>query len=189
MKKKKWMKQNLRAHKLDPEDFTYTEEEQAKLDAMPPPEPPAVTVAKLNADTQLKLGIMRQQGDAQSIASEEKIEAAANVLEGGKVQAEQQRTHVDATVKLYELKMAHDRALLDYANRRNIGLDAAKAELAKTAMTLQTQQRLNAEDNAVDLHKHHNPPRPERPARGMKPPAQLPGRAGNGRAFEQGPAK
>ena len=49
-------------------------------------------------------------------------------------------------------------------------------------MTLQTQRALNAEDNAADARRN----RPERPERGAKPPAQTPGRAGNGRAFEQG---
>lgn len=181
---KKWAKQFIKSKRLDPDDFTYTPEEQEKIDATPPPEAPAVTAAKIGADTQLKLGVMQQQGDAQSLASEEKIEAAANALEGGRIQNEQHRTAVDATVKLHQAQQAHQRATLDYATRRNISLDSAKTELAKTAMTLQTQQALNAEDNKVQLAKHI-----ARPPRGMKPPGQVPGRAGNGRAFEQGPAR
>jgi hypothetical protein len=78
---------------------------------------------------------------------------------------------------------------MEYANRRNISLDQAKAELAKTAMTLQAQRELNAADNAIDLHKHRNPQPKPQPPRGARPPIQVPGRAGNGRAFEQGPAQ
>jgi hypothetical protein len=76
-------------------------------------------------------------------------------------------------------------AMLEYANRNQISLDRAKADLAKTAMTLRTQEKLNAADNAVDLHKHSQ--RPEKPRRGARPPGQVPGKAGNGRAFEQAP--
>jgi hypothetical protein len=182
---KKWFAQYAKSKRLDPQSMQYTPEEQEKMDAAPPPEAPAVTVAKVNADTALKVAEMGQQGDAQSVASAERIEAAANVLEGGRVQNEQHRTAVDATVKLHELQMQHNRAMLEYANRRNISLDQAKAELAKVAMTLQTQRDLNTQDNAVDLHKHAT--RPARPPRGMRPPGQVPGRAGNGRAFEQAP--
>ena len=61
----------------------------------------------------------------------------------------------------------------------------AKAQLARTAMTLQAQRQLNAEDNAAEMHKAAQ--RPARPPRGARPPVQVPGRAGNGRAFEQAP--
>jgi hypothetical protein len=186
---KKWFKQMLRSKRLDPVDFTYTEEEQARLDAQPPPEPPAVTVAKIGADTAMKQIAAKQTTEQQGAASEERIAQAANVLEGGhvqneaaRIQAEQHRTLTEQTVKLHEIQARRELAELEYANRYHISLDQVKATLAKTAMTLQTQRALNAEDNAADARRN----RPERPERGAKPPAQTPGRAGNGRAFEQG---
>jgi hypothetical protein len=189
---KKWAKLFLKSKRLNPEQVQYTEEEQAKIDAAPPPEAPAVTVAKIAADAQLKLGVMQQTADQQTTQAEGQIAAAAHVLEGGKAQIEQTRVHGELTIKASQIQMEHDRALMEYANRRNISLDQAKAELAKTAMTLSAQRELNAADNAVDLHKHRNPqPKPPlaQPPRGARPPVQLPGRAGNGRAFEQGPAQ
>jgi hypothetical protein len=182
---KKWAKLFLKSKRLDPEQVQYTEEEQAKIDAAPPPEAPAVTVAKIAADAQLKLGVMKQTADQQTAQAEGQIAAAAHVLEGGKAQIEQTRVQGELTLKAHQLQMEHDRALMDYSNRRGISLDQAKAELAKTAMTLQAQRELNAADTAVELRKHNNP----RPApRGARPPIQVPGRAGNGRAFEQGPS-
>jgi hypothetical protein len=186
---KKWAKLFLKSKRLNPEQVQYTEEEQAKIDASPPPEAPAVTVAKIAADAQLKLGVMKQTADQQTAQAEGQIAAAAHTLEVGTAQTEQQRVHGELTIKAHQIQMEHDRALMEYSNRRGISLDQAKAELAKTAMTLQAQRELNAADNAIDLHKHRNPqPRPQ-PPRGARPPIQVPGRAGNGRAFEQGPAQ
>ena len=184
---KRWAKLFLKSKRLNPEDVQYTEEEQAKIDAAPPPEPPPVTVAKIQQDTQLKLGVMRQQADQQTTEAEGQIAAAAHVLEVGQAQTEQQRVHGELTIKAHQVQSQHEAALLAYANREKISLDAAKAELAKTAMQLQTERELNAADRAVDLHKHRNPqPKPPQPPR-ARPPVQTPGRAGNGRAFEQGP--
>jgi hypothetical protein len=70
---KKWAKLFLKSKRLAPGDVQYSEEEQAKIDAAPPPEAPAVTVAKIAADTQLKLGAMKQTAEQQTAQSEEKI--------------------------------------------------------------------------------------------------------------------
>lgn len=180
---KRWAKLFLKSKRLNPDDVQYSEEEAQKIAAAPPPEDPAVTVAKIAQDTQLKIGVMKQQADQQTTQNEGQIAAAAHALEVGTAQTEQQRIHGELMLKAHELQMQHDRALMEYANRRNISLDQAKAELAKTAMTLQAQRELNAVDNALDLHKH----RTQQP-RGARPPVQTPGRAANGRAFEQAPA-
>jgi hypothetical protein len=169
---KKWASLFLKSKRLEPTSVQYTEEEQAKIDAAPPPEAPAVTVAKISADAQLKMAVMKQQADQQTAAAEGQIAAAAHVLEVGKVQVDQQKVHLDATLEANKLQMEHERAL-----------NADKANLAKTAMTLQVQQSLNAADNALDASKHRT--QQARSPRGAKPPVQVPGRAGNGRAFEQ----
>lgn len=186
---KKWFKVMLRTKRLDPEDIVYTPEEQAKMDAAAPAPAPAVQAAQIAADANIKIAELGAQGAAGSLQSAERIQQDANVLESGRIQNEAHKTAVDATVDLHREHMLHQRSMMDYANRRNISLDQAKAELARTAMTLQTQQSLNAADNAADLARHANPPKPARPRVGAKPPGQVPGRAGNNRAFEQGPAE
>lgn len=155
---KKWAALFLKSKRLDPADVQYTKEEQEKMAAAPPPDAPAVAAARINADTQLKLGVMKQQADQQSIQNEQRIADAANVLETQKLQ-------VKSTVDLHELEQQRQTAMLDYANRRQISLDQAKAELARTAMQLQVERELNTVNNAIasrdkhvdavlDVHKH-----------------------------------
>jgi hypothetical protein len=177
---KKWAKLFLKSKKLSPEAVMYSEEEQAKLDAAPPVEAPAVTVAKIGQDTALKLGVMKQTADQQTAQAEGQIAAAAHVLEVGKVQVDQTKVHGDLTLKAHGLQMQHDQALMEYANRMKISLDQAKAALAKTAMQLQTERDLNAANNAHEMRKHRTPQ-----AQAPKPPVQAPGRAANGHAFDQ----
>ncbi len=185
---KKWAKLFIVSKRLAPGDIMYSKEDQAKLDAAPPVEDPAVTVAKIVADTAMKQLAAKQGADQQTQASEERIAQAANTLEGGhvqndaaRVQAEQERTHVDATIKLHQIQAERDLAVMQYANAHQVSIDQAKVELAKTTMQLQTERDLNAQNQAVDLHKHHNP--------APVPPVQAPGRAAPGHAFDQaGPA-
>lgn len=179
---KKWAKLFLKSKRLAPGDVLYSKEDQAKLDAAPPIEAPAVTVAKIAADTAMKQLAAKQGTDQQTQASEERIAQAANTLEGGhvqndaaRVQAETQRTHVNATIELHKIQAARDLAIMQYANAHQISIDQAKVELAKTTMLLQTERDLNAQNQAVDLHKHNNP----------APPVQAPGRAAPGHAFDQ----
>jgi hypothetical protein len=175
---KKWVRLFIRSKHLNPDDIMYSEEELQKLASQPPPEAPQVTVAKINSDTQLKLGVMKQQVDQQTAQAEAQIAAAAHVLETGRVQVEQQKTHLEATIAAHQADMEHQRAQEEAASRQQISLDQAKAGLAKTAMQIATEKELNAANHAIELHKHHNPP----------PPVQVPGRAANGHAYDQSPA-
>jgi hypothetical protein len=151
---KKWAAEFVKSKRMVPENFQYTPEEQAKLDSAPPPVAPVVQAAQIKA------------------ASDEKIAQ-------GEQGIDQQKASAEATVDLHELAIRRELALLDYANRRGMNLDAVKAELAQTAMKLQTQEKLNAVDTAADMHRHHNP------GAVTKPPVQVPGRAADGQQFSQ----
>jgi hypothetical protein len=125
---KKWMKQSLKSKRLNPEDFQYTPAELQRIESSPP-EAPVVTAAKIAADKDIKVAVMGQQSDAQSIASEERIEEAANALEG-------QKTQVGATVDLHEMENKRQMMILEYALKHGITLMQAKADLAQTSMKL-----------------------------------------------------
>ena len=192
----KWAKQYLKSKHLNPEDFQYTEAEQEQKAQQPPPLAPVVQAAQIAASVQRDALVMKQQAGQQSIQSEQQIAAAANALDGQKLDNDHREALTDATVRLHEIQMRHQTEMLAYANARHISLDQAQADLAKTAMTLRTQTQLNAADNAVDLAKEHGRRRdrqgahPQRPnaTNAVQPPGQTPGRAGNGRAFEQAPS-
>lgn len=91
------------------------------------------------------------------------------------VQVAQIRAEVDAK----RLQMEHERALMEYAVKQNISLQEAKTELIATTMKLRVQRELSAQDAAMDLHKHRNPP-----TEALTPPTEPAGRAENGEAFQ-----
>ena len=194
---KRWAKVYLKSKRLNPEDLQYTPEELQTMASTPPADPPIVAAAKVAAGVQMQKIVAGQSSDQQNMQHEAQLHADEQALEGKsvendatRIEAERQRTQVEATVRLHELSMKRDTALMEYANRRGVSLDQAKTELAKTAMLVKAQRDLNAVDNAVDLHKHHNPPQPpgggrKQPKHVLKPPVQTPGRAANGKAFEQ----
>jgi hypothetical protein len=189
---KKWAVEYLKSKKLRPEAFQYSPEDQAKMDAAPPPEAPAVTVAKIVQDTALKTLASTQSADQRTEQNEGQIAAAAHALEVGKAQVNQTQVHGELTIQAHRIQMEHDRALLDFATKRNISLDQAKAQLAKVSMQLSTERDLNAANNvherqingqkqAHEMRKHLTPQPP-------KPAVQVPGRARNGQAASQSPA-
>jgi hypothetical protein len=198
---KRCAKEFLKSKSFNPVDLNYTNEELADM-AKNQPQPIPVQVANINASV-VRDGLVAKQSAAdQTVQHEQALHEAEQALAGqdtqndtARIAAEQQRTQTEATVRLHEIQMKRDVAIMDYANRMNISLAQAKKDLAKTAMTLQAQRDLNAADNAVDLHKHHNPspvdgsskkqPTHIIPSNAAKPLAQTPGRAPNGRAFEQ----
>jgi hypothetical protein len=107
---KKWAELFIKSKRLSPDQLMYSEEEQQRMEAAPPPEQPAVTVAKINADTQLKLGVMKQTADQQTVQHEGQIAAAAHVLEVNTVQVDQQKAHLDAVLRAPSWRAARDRA-------------------------------------------------------------------------------
>lgn len=192
----------LKSKHLKPSDLQYSEEQKEAMSKQPPPKPPVVQVAEINASVQRDAIVAKQGVAQQTVQHEEQLHQAEMALSGqdtqneaARIAAEERRTQADATVRLHEIQMKLHIATLDYANKQGITLQQAKMQLAKTAMTLQAQRELNAADHAVDLHKHHNPapepgvsrsqPKHIIPKSPARPLAQVPGRAKNGQAFEQ----
>lgn len=196
---KKVTKAFLKSKRLAPEDLQYTTEEQDRMAKQPPPKPDSVQVAEINAGVAREKIAAGQSLEERSLEHERQIHEAANALGGQELEADKTRVQTEATVRLHELEMKKQISMMDYATKRGISLDKAKAELAKVSMTLQAQRELNAADNAIDLHKHHNAGakteqpgakkqpqhQPKKPTSVAKPLANPPGRAKNGGAFSQ----
>lgn len=164
---KKAMDEYLKSRRFDPETFNYTKEEQAKIDAQPPAPPPQVQAAQIRAETDLKKTEMVVGAQTERTQVDTDRDRAY-------VEAETQRTEREHVARMSELTLKRELAILDYATKRNMGLDKVKAELAKTAMTLRTQRELAGADHAL------------RAAEQVAKPAFEPsGRAQPGRAFQQ----
>lgn len=164
---KKWFEMLVRSKHLEPKDLQYSEEEQARIDAQPPPAAPQIEAAKIRA------------------ASAEKIAAQGAALDAKQQEIDQHEVLTNATVELHTLQLKERLAILEYANREKISLNQAKTDLAQTAMKLQTEERLNAANQAIDLRKEHAPPREQGRPRPQRPAVQAPGRARNGQAMSQ----
>lgn len=196
---KKWAKIYLKSKRLVPEDLQYSKEEQEAQAKLPPPKAPVVQSAEIKAAVEREKIVASQSVEERTLAHEQQLHDAAQALGGQEMELEDRRIQSEATVRLHELQIKLQIATLDYANKRGITLDKAKAELAKTAMTLQAQRELNAADNAVNMHTKsqdraaagQKPPKtqpqhkPKAPTSVMKPLANPPGRAKNGEAFSQ----
>lgn len=143
----------FKSKRIDPAQIQYTKEEQARIDAQPPAPAPAVQVAQIAAQTAAQALVAKQGADQQNAASEERISQAAQVLEGGRVHAEQQRTLTEATVSLHDIASRREIAHLEYALKNNMTISQLQIELAK----LDTSKQLAATKGMVELHKHHVP--------------------------------
>ena len=156
----------IEANKFSPIKFQYTEEEQAKIDATPPPGAPAVEVAKITAATK-----------------EKEIAARAADTQADNERADRE-VMTNATVELHTLQLKKELAMLEYASKNQQTLAQVQTELANTKMKIDAQERISARDKAID---GQNPPR--RARNGATPPVatpaiEPPGRAPDGRAFQ-----
>ncbi len=157
----------LKSKKIDSEDVSLTDDEKAKLAAQPPPEAPQVSAAKIRAEV-----------DAKTL----EVEGANRTKE---LDLKAKGIESDISVRLHEIEARTQLALAEYANRNQITLSQAKADLAKESMKLRTQVQLATmpDPNAGG----GRPPRrqPRRNSQAATPPTEPPGRAANGRSFAQ----
>lgn len=175
---KKWFKLMAKSKRLDPRELQYSEEEEAQLAQQPPPPAPAVQVATIRAEMdKAKIAASQQDNKANRDLTLQKIKVDTD-RDTVYVQSEQDRTRILAETRMREIEVKRELALLDYANKHQISLENVKAMLARTAMTLTAQKQLAGFREAGDTDKRNSP-------EVARPEAEPPGRAANGRAFEQ----
>lgn len=200
---KKAAEEALKAQRLDPKRFQYTKEEQAKMASQPPPPAPAIEVANIRAKTDLQKTQMVLQAKSQEsqadAALEREIAQLENQTEMHRVQvdtdrdtvyvnAQAQRDQTNAQIRMRELEIKRELAMLDYSNKHAVTLEQVKAELAKTTMVEGTKREIaqaqialaqaeNHQDRVVDVHKHATKISSDQSV--LEPP----GRASPGKAF------
>lgn len=166
----RWMEQVLKAKKFDTRLLQLTDAEKAQAAQQQPPEAPAVTSAKINAQARLQA--------AQIMAGVTVKKSEIDVdRDRTYVQAEMQRTQSDHQATMAELQLRRELAMMDYANKRELSLEQVKAKLADTTMRLNLQKDLSMANLTLDVHKHSNP-------QVIKPPTEPAGRAPDGEAYQ-----
>lgn len=144
-----WFKEVLKAQHVDPADIMKTEDEIANLRNQPPTPNPE----ELKAKTALAVAQIKSQTDIHVADESAKGELAY-------ADKQQQMAAQNDNATLQELQLKRELALLDYANKNQMNLDAVKAELAKTAMIEGTKRQLAQVDQQaahteklIDAHK------------------------------------
>jgi hypothetical protein len=118
----------LKSKKIDATDVALDEKKKQQLASQPPPEAPAVTVARINADVTTK----RDASDAKAKQADQELAA--------------KKVQTDATVELHTLEVKRELAMLEYANSNKQTIDQVKGKLAETTMKLTAQERLAQQD-------------------------------------------
>lgn len=113
-----------RAKRMDPRRLEYSEEEQQRMANQPPPEAPAVTVAKIRAASAEKIAGMDMDRDTKYNESLERRDAT------------------NALTRREELALKKEIAYLELQIRRGINVDNNKTSLAETVMKLNTTKQL-----------------------------------------------
>jgi len=153
----KAMVEVLKAKRFVPDKWTMDEQKKKSL---PAPVVPAIEVAKIRDETERwKTKVMAQTGLRKMEVDTDRDTAY--------VEAMAQRDQTTASVRIQELNIKRELALLDYANKRNIALDQVKAELAKESMKLRVQKELTGITQVAE------------------PLVEPPGRASDGHAFTE----
>lgn len=158
---KKTAEEYLRSRRFDPKNFQYSKEDLEKMQSQPPPEDPAVTAAKIKAESDQKIAGTRQQAD------QAKLAAQAQESERDR---EFQRAMAELTAELDQREQA---------GKENMSFADIKAMLAATTMKLQLQKELSYQSTSADLHKHANPS-----PQVSTPPTEPSGRAPEGMAYQ-----
>lgn len=139
---KKYAKELLRSQKLDPRNFTYTAEEQAKLDSQPPPVDPIIQAAQLRNASAEKIAAGNQGVTMEKAKLDTDRDTAYN-------QSLSDRDQIMASARREELLLKRELAMMEYANREKLTLEQVKAGLAKTAMVENTRKELASAELAM----------------------------------------
>ncbi len=155
----------LQSRRIDASTIMRTEDERKSRRESPPPPDPTVLAAEVRAE------IEKHKTEAMATIKREELAAKE------RMHAEQdKRAAVRDAESIKESEAERDMrfrvAILDYANKHETTLEKAKADLTKVVLTLRTQERLAKMRDGVVGQVAHTP-------------AEPPGRAEDGRAFEQ----
>jgi hypothetical protein len=166
MSPSKWIREAMRAQKLDPKRIELDDDEKEKMAQQQPQPAPQVQAAQIRAEVEMEKAKMHADVAMQKVQLDTDRDRTY-------VEAETDRTMREHEARLAELNVKRELALLEYAMQQKISLDEIKSSLAKETMKLQTQKELAAASNAMQVPQVATPSVEPR------------GRAPNGMAFQR----
>lgn len=129
----------IRAKRMVPEHFQYTETEREKMAEVPPPPPPVVQAAQIRAQATVEAAKSRDELASQRNAADVDRDTKYN-------ESLAARDAANAQLKLEELRLKVRLAELEYAAQERISLQEAKVKLATETMGIQAQFALAGKD-------------------------------------------
>lgn len=154
----------LRAKRMDPRRARYTDEELQNMRSQPPPEAPAVQVAKIRAASAEKIEQARGQIALQRAQMDTDRDTAYT-------QSLERRDQTNAMTRREELAIKREIAYLTLQINKGISVEDNKTKLAETVMKLNTTKQLAMAG--------------ARAAAMPKPPIEPAGRAPAGQSFQK----
>ena len=126
---KKLFEKALRAQHIDPRDVMLTDEQiEANRQANPPQPDPRIQAAQITAEARLQ--------ESQAVAAGRAAEIEARV----------ESSTEDRRLRMLELQLKHDLAILNASTQQNISVAQVKAQLAQTALQDRTKKELAASE-------------------------------------------
>jgi len=169
----KAMEELLKVKRMIPDKFKMDDEKKKQLSGQQAPIP-AIEVAKIRSQTDLQIAQQRTQADIQRSQMENQASVEKMRIDTDRDTVYQQtmmsRDQQTAAIRIEELKIKRELALMDYANKHNISIEQIKAKLASDSMKLRTMKELSAMNAATKQT--------------VQPPVEPAGRAPNGKAYE-----
>ncbi|MEA1991458.1 MAG: hypothetical protein U9N58_04575, partial [Thermodesulfobacteriota bacterium] len=152
----------LKAQRFNPDKWKLDDEKKAQMAQQPPPPVPQVEAARIRAETDLRQTKMNNDLKAYAIKQDTDRDT---VYSAGIAR----RDKTNAQLKLQELMLRKDLAILEHSSKSGMSLDKIKADLAQTAMKLNLQERLSTSGIGGEV---------------LKPPVEPAGRAPDGKSFQ-----
>jgi hypothetical protein len=174
-----WFKEFLRAQRLDPTKFTYSDIEwQQKVEQMQQQEAPAdpkVQAAQINAEASIKRAELTAQATLEKAQIDAQLTEKRITVDTDRdavyVQSQMARDQAMHQAKMAELQLKRELAMLEYAHQQKITLEQVKAKLAETTMKLEVQKELSQVPGSAPQV--------------LNPPSEPAGRAPDGQAYQR----
>jgi hypothetical protein len=165
------MENMIRMKRMVPSQFQYTEAETEQMAQQPPPKPPVVEAAEIRAASAEKIAASADQLAATKAKIDTDRDRVYNELMAAREQSARESTMGELALRREIATLQYQTKVAEFALKRDLNLQDAKVELAKTAAQLQAQRDIAGADGKG----------PEV----ATPATEPPGRAPNGEAFQR----
>lgn len=178
LSKERLMIEVLKSNKISPDRVSLTDEEKKNLLNQPPPQDPAIQVAQVKIDGELKKEQLKQQNDERDIEMRQQETENEFAL---KLQMQDK----DNQIKVQLAQMQRDLKIMELSQARNQSIDSIKAALASDSMKLATQKELSYASMMDAGHHKERDKEQELTIAAMPPPTEPVGKAPPGESYQK----